>query len=91
MAVDFDCKDTTENDEQSPNASRHTGPATMSVNLSYACSQCNYVAKKKFELNKHVNQRHNHRLKCVHQGCGNTFGLRANLERHERIHRKNMI
>ncbi|EDU49373.1 conserved hypothetical protein [Pyrenophora tritici-repentis Pt-1C-BFP] len=50
MAVDFDCKDTTENDEQSPNASRHTGPATMSVNLSYACSQCNYVAKKKFEL-----------------------------------------
>jgi len=35
---------------------------------------------------KHVTRIHNHRFKCVHQGCGRTFGLRTNLERHEATH-----
>ena len=69
---------------------------------SFACPQCTYVANKKFKLkyainvslmllklkdsSKHINQTHNHRFKCVHQSCGRTFGLRANLERHEATH-----
>jgi hypothetical protein len=51
MAVDFDVKDTTENNQNSPGAPRHTVPATMSVNLSsFACLQCTYVAEKRYEL-----------------------------------------
>jgi hypothetical protein len=51
IAVDFDDKSTTKNSQESPGAPRHTGPTTMFVNLSsFACPQCNYVAKKKFEL-----------------------------------------
>jgi hypothetical protein len=51
MAVDSDVKDTSENNQNSPGAPRHTGPATMSVNLSsFACSQCSYVAEKRHEL-----------------------------------------
>jgi hypothetical protein len=51
LAVDFDDKDIPKNNQMSPDAPRHTGPATMSANLSsLACPQCNYVAKRKFEL-----------------------------------------
>ncbi|KAF1952772.1 hypothetical protein CC80DRAFT_421714 [Byssothecium circinans] len=47
----FDDEDTAKDDQTSPGASRHTGPATMSVHLSsFACPQCTYVAQKKFEL-----------------------------------------
>jgi hypothetical protein len=49
--INFDDKDTTKNSQEFPDAPRHTGPATMSVNLSsFACPQCNYVAKRKFQL-----------------------------------------
>ncbi|KAF1997449.1 hypothetical protein P154DRAFT_578870 [Amniculicola lignicola CBS 123094] len=87
MAVAFDGKGTTKNYQKSPGASIHTGPTIMSTNLSlFACPQCSFISKRKFELNKHVNQTHNHRFKCAYQGCEKTFGLRANLERHEAIH-----
>ncbi|KAF2446708.1 hypothetical protein P171DRAFT_383495, partial [Karstenula rhodostoma CBS 690.94] len=88
IAVDFDDdKGIPKNNQMYPGAPRYTGPATMSAILSsFACFQCTFVAKKRFELNKHVTQTHNHRFKCVYHGCGKTFGLRANFERHEATH-----
>ncbi|RMZ67730.1 Zinc finger transcription factor ace1 [Pyrenophora seminiperda CCB06] len=92
VATDCDYKGITEDSQKCPSASPHTGPATMSVNLSsFACPQCTFVFKKKFELklsdnSKHVTQTHNHRFKCVYSGCQKTFGLRTNLERHEATH-----
>lgn len=69
---------------------------------SFVCSQCNYLFNRKFKLkyattfflmsvfanagSKHVIQKHDHHFKCVYQGCGQTFGIRTNLERHEATH-----
>jgi hypothetical protein len=50
-ADNFDNKGATKFNEKSPFASKHTGPTTMSPNLSsFPCPQCTYVAKKRFEL-----------------------------------------
>jgi hypothetical protein len=50
-ADNFDNKGATKFNQKSPFASRHTGPTTMSPNLSsFPCSKCTYVAKKQFEL-----------------------------------------
>jgi hypothetical protein len=49
--VNFDDKSIPNNNQESPSAPRHTGPTTMSANLSsFACSQCTHVAKKKCTL-----------------------------------------
>jgi hypothetical protein len=50
-ADSFDNKGAIKFNQNSPFASRHTGPTTMSPNLSsFPCPECNYVAKKRFEL-----------------------------------------
>ena len=102
-AIGFDNKNTTKDNQKSPDAPRHTGPTTMSTNLSsFACPQCNFTAKRNCALkyviifslmllplnygSKHVAQTHKHRFKCVHYGCGKSFGLRTNLERHQTTH-----
>lgn len=51
MAVDFDDKGTAKSNPGSTDAPRHTGPATMSTNLSnFTCPKCTYVAKRKSKL-----------------------------------------
>ena len=55
-AVDFDDKGIPKSNQKSPGAPRHTGPATMSANLSsFACPQCTYVANRKFKLKYAIN------------------------------------
>ena len=56
IAIDFDDEAGTKNHQDSPHEPKHTGPVTMPVTLSsFACPQCNYVAKKKFQLKYAIN------------------------------------
>lgn len=63
--------------------SARNGPATAVVELSsFPCSECPMAFRKAYERNKHVNRKHLRRYRCPYSGCGKTFSLNANLERH---------
>jgi hypothetical protein len=72
---------------QLSSASRTTSPSTAELDPApskhYQCAHCDMLFDTNGQVNNHNNRKHNLRFKCSIAGCNSTFGLSADLKRHQ--------